>query len=262
MQILEPYIPKEYLALRINYCKKILKDLPEVMVSQRLLRGKKIDVCVSDSHYYRLSSATGKNLLLCSRQREELLRELAKLEGLWESAFRGLPPPDIEPRKIRRSFLNNNNETVILDGNFFESLKNDANPYFPDSKKYFYNGTYYRSAAEVDIARFYTEQGIPFKYEPEIWLKGLNHPIYTDFVLLIKELDLCKFHEHFGMKNFSGYAAGTLSKYTNYSEAGLVMDFDVICTYNYDSVPFDLRMLSTKLNHAVYDSLFALDIPF
>ncbi|MBQ6016385.1 MAG: hypothetical protein IJL19_00730 [Clostridiales bacterium] len=41
MQILEPYIPKEYLALRINYCKKILKDLPEVMVSQRLLRGKK-----------------------------------------------------------------------------------------------------------------------------------------------------------------------------------------------------------------------------
>ena len=200
--------------------------------------------------------------MLCSRQREELLRELAKLEGLWESAFRGLPPPDIEPRKIRRSFLNNNNETVILDGNFFKSLKNDVNPYFPDSKKYFYNGTYYRSAAEVDIARFYTEQGIPFKYEPEIWLKGLNHPIYTDFVLLIKELDLCKFHEHFGMKNFSGYAAGTLSKYTNYSEAGLVMDFDVICTYNYDSVPFDLRMLSTKLNHAVYDSLFALDIPF
>ena len=63
------------------------------------------------------------------------------------------------------------------------------------------------------------------------------------------------------MKNFANYAAKTQSKLSNYSSAGLVPDFDVICTYNFDSIPFDLRMLQTKLNHAVYDSLFAVDIP-
>ena len=30
MTILEPYIPKEYLALKINYCKQKLAELPEV----------------------------------------------------------------------------------------------------------------------------------------------------------------------------------------------------------------------------------------
>ena len=148
-----------------------------------------------------------------------------------------------------------------MDSAFFNSLKNDAYPFYPDNKKNYYNGIYYRSTNEVDIARYYTEQEIPFKYEPEIWIKGLNYPIYPDFVFLIKELDLCKIHEHFGMKNFVNYAQALQVKCSNYSNAGLVMDFDVINTYNFDSIPFDLRMLATKINHAVYDSLFAMDIP-
>ena len=261
MTILEPYIPKEYLALKINYCKQKLAELPEVVVTQRTIQGKKTEVCVSNSHYYRANSRVGKELQSVYKSREQIQCDLYKLEGLWKSAFRGFPPADIEPRKIIRSYLNNNDEPVIMDSQFFAKLKNDADPYYPDNKKYLYNGIFYRSTAEADIARFYTEQGIPFKYEPELWIKGLNYPIYPDFVFLIKELDLCKFHEHFGMKNFANYAQSLQVKSTNYSNAGLVMDFDVINTYNFDSVPFDLRMLHTKINHAVYDSLFAFDIP-
>ena len=262
MTILEPYIPKEYLALKINYCKQQLAALPEVTMSERKVKGTTKKVYLVKNHIYLPDSKIGTKLQLVTQQREELLCDLSKYEGLWNSAFRGLPPPDIDPRKIVRSYLNNNDEPIIMDSAFFNNLKNDADPFYPDNKKYLYNGTYYRSAYEVDIARYYTEQEIPFKYEPEIWIKGLNYPIYPDFVFLIKELDLCKIHEHFGMKNFSNYAQSLQAKCSNYSNAGLVMDFDVINTYNFDSIPFDLRMLSTKINHAVYDSLFAMDIPY
>ncbi len=261
MPISEPYIPKEYLALKINYCKQQLASLPEVEIKERKVKGSVKKVFAVKSHIYLPDSKTGVKLRAFNQKREQLLCDLSRYEGLWNSAFRGLPPPDIKPRKIIRSYLNNNKEPVIMDSAFFDGLKNDADPYYPDNKKYFYNGTYYRSAAEADVAGYYTRQGIPFKYEPEIWINGLNYPIYPDFVFLIKELDLCKFHEHFGMKNYANYAQSLQVKCSNYSNAGLVMDFDVISTYNFDSIPFDLRMLSTKINHAVYDSLFAIDIP-
>lgn len=262
MTILEPYIPKEYLALKINYCKQKLAELPEVVVKERKIKGATKNVYLVKNHIYLPDSKTGAKLQSVMQQRELLLCDLTKYEGLWNSNFRKLPPPDIEPRKIIRSYLNNNNDPVIMDSVFFNNLKNDADPFYPDNKKFFYNGTYYRSTAEVDIARYYTEQEIPFKYEPEIWINGLSYAIYPDFVFLIKELDLCKFHEHFGMKNFANYAQSLQVKCSNYFNAGLVMDFDVISTYNFDSIPFDVRMLSTKINHAVYDSLFAVDIPY
>ena len=184
MSIVTPYIPREYLALRINYCKQQLAELPNVVRSERNIRGEKKTVLVSESHCYSLNSTSGRKLAEVIQRRELLSCELSRLEGLWNSAFRGLPPADIEPRKIIRSFVDSTGESVIIDGKFFESLKHDSNPYYPEHKTHYYNGTYYRSAAEADIARFYTEQGIPFKYEPEIWLSGMSRPIYSDFVIL------------------------------------------------------------------------------
>ncbi len=261
MKILTPYIPKEYLALRINYCRQQLEELPEVVMSQRLIRGEKKPVYVSESRYHVVSSKSGKELSDIFKQRELLSCELTRLEGLWNSSFRGTPPADIKPVKIQRRFIGSSGESVIINGDFFNSLKHDSNPYYPEHKTHYYNGTYYRSAAEADIARFYTEQGIPFKYEPEIWLNGAHHAIYTDFVILIKELDLCKFHEHFGLKNSTDYNRKTSTTYNNYSGAGLLPELDVFYTYDVDDVPFDIRSLSTKLNSAVFDSLLGVDIP-
>ena len=261
MEILTPYIPKEYHALRINNCRQQLAALPEVTRSKRSVRGTIREVYIVNDHPYQLNSKTGQQLFLQEQQREKLLCELSRLEGIWNCYFRGLPPSDITPRKIRRRYLNASEEPVVIDSKFFESLKHDSNPYYPEYKTAYYNGTYYRSAAEADIARFYTEQGIPFKYEPEIWLSGMNRAIYTDFVILIKELDLCKFHEHFGLKNSSDYTRKTSTTYNNSSGAGLLPELDVFYTYDVDDVPFDIRSLATKLNSAVYDSLLGVNVP-
>ena len=85
--------------------------------------------------------------------------------------------------------------------------------------------------------------------------------MFTDFVILIRELDLCKFHEHFGMKNSGDYNRITATKYNNYSGAGLLPELDVFYTYDTGDVPFDIRSLNTKLNSVVYDSLFTVDYP-
>ena len=256
MKITEPYIPKEYLALKINYLRQQLAALPEVTKTKRLIREKERDVYLVNSRIFYSDSKAGQKLQQDYIKRDQVKRELLRLEATWNCYFIGEVPEDIEPRKITRRLFRSPDDAVILDSNFFESLKNDADPNYRETKTVFYNGTYYRSAAEADIARFYTENGIPFKYEPEIWLNGLKYPVYSDFVILIKELDLCKFHEHFGMKNSANYNRITATKYNNYSGAGLLPELDVFYTYDVDGVPFDLRTLSTKLNSVIYDSLF------
>ena len=261
MQILTPYIPKEYLALRINYCRQQLAGLPEVTVTNRVIKGVKRDVYVCKNHSYFPNTKTGMQLQLIMEKRTEIKSKLSKYKGLWDSAFIGTPPPDIRPQKIRRRFIDAAGDSVILDRKFFDSLKHDSNPSYPEHKTVYYNGTYYRSAAEADIARFYTEEGIPFKYEPEIWLNGMKTPIYTDFVILIEELNLCKFHEHFGLKHAADYSRKTSITYNNYSGAGLLPELDVFYTYDVDDVPFDIRSVVTKLNSAVFDSLLGVDIP-
>ena len=44
MAILEPYIPREYLALQINYCKQQLAMLPEVSMTYHMIRGERIRI--------------------------------------------------------------------------------------------------------------------------------------------------------------------------------------------------------------------------
>ena len=266
MKINEPYISREYLALRINYCRQQLSKLPEVTMTSRHIKGvvRESYILKSDpkSNPIYKDSKAGKELQPVFQQREAILSELSKLEGIWYSVFRCEPPADIAPRKVCRKLYYSDNEFVITDSKFFDRLQNDANPYHPEHKTVFYNGTYYRSAGEAEIARYYTEHGIPFKYEPAIWLRGLNSPIYTDFVLLIRELDTCKFHEHFGIKNSSDYSRKTATTYNNYSAAGLLPELDLIYTYNTDDVPFDIRGLETKLNSVIYNSLLLPDITY
>lgn len=101
--------------------------------------------------------------------------------------------------------------------------------------------------------------GIPFKYEPSVYISGLIKPINPDFALYIKELDSCKFHEHLGMKEFADYQRDAKVKYSNYIGAGLVPELDIIYTHDMEDVPFDIRYLSVKLNSAVYGSIICRD---
>ena len=80
MQILDPYIPREHLALRINYCKKRLAELPEVTMTQRTIRGIKKDVLMAGNHTFSADSLSADRLRSYMKEREKLLCDLAKYE--------------------------------------------------------------------------------------------------------------------------------------------------------------------------------------
>lgn len=257
MDLIDKSIPKEYLALRINYCKVQLKLLPNVkMYKYNSADSGKVRLVV-EKHKYESSSRIGERYYKIWQRRDFLQRKLTLYEAIWHANFKGEPLPECEPHRVKKTLCVDATTRVVMNKEYFDSLKNDANIEHPKPSDYPFNGIYYRSAAEREIAMFYTEMGIPFKYEPEVTIKGLPKPIYPDFVIYIEELDTCKIHEHFGIKDSSRYLRVTAIKYSNYTEAGLVPELDILFTHDTADLPFDIRYLSSKLNTAVYGTMIS-----
>lgn len=257
MELIDKHIPRELLALRINYCRQLLEKLPDVKVYKYTSNDVQVTKLLVGKHRYDPTIDPGKRYYEIWKKRDLVQRKLRLYEAIWDANFKGEPLPECEPHRVKRTLCIDATTRVVMDKAYFDSLKNDANTEHPKPKNYPFNGIYYRSAAEREIAMFYTELGIPFKYEPEVTIKGLPTPIYPDFVIYIEELDNCKIHEHFGIKDSSNYLRNTAIKYRNYSEAGLVPELDTLFTHDTTDLPFDIRYLSSKLNSAVYGTMIS-----
>ncbi len=258
MEYLDKYIPKELLALKINYCRKRLRELPKFSVCNHRIHGNQTRIIRVDSHKIILNSLKGQELYKTMVEREDLECRLKVYEAIWDRYYR-TPVPVFEPPKIVRTIRGANNERIVMNKEFFDSLKNDANTAFPKPMLYPFNGIQYRSDVERQIAIGYTEMNVPFKYEPELWLEGMRKPIYPDFLLYIPELETCKIHEHYGLMNFAKYVRDAKLKCSTYIDAGLIMDQDVFFTYNTEDQPFDFRYISAKLNGVIYGNLISSD---
>ena len=252
MELIVKNIPREYLALKIDYCKLQLKQLPDVRLHAHKAKGVVTQKVVIGNHRYNPDSVSGKKSLKVKETKEYYRRQLSLFESLWKNKSYGDFPSECVAHRVKRKVYVDTTTSVVMNKEFFDSLKNDANPKHNESRNYPFNGIYYRSASERDIAMYYTEMGIPFKYEPEIFLKDMAKPIYPDFVIYIKELDNCKFHEHFGINQSATYQRVTGIKYNNYTNAGLIPEIDVLFTHDTDDMPFDIRTFVSKLNTAVY----------
>lgn len=252
MELITKHIPPEYLALRIDYCKQQLELLPKYRLQTHSLNGVPTLMVLSDGHKHRADSEPGKQMIEQMRLREYHDRQLQVYEAMWFADQRGKPFSECKAHRVKRTMYYAPGKSVLLNREFFDSLENDANHDYPKSHDYPFNGIYYRSAIERDIAICYTEMGIPFKTEPAVYLSGLSYPIYPDFVTYIQELDNCKFHEHFGIKQSSSYLRTTSIKYQNYTNAGLVPELDILFTHDVTEMPFDIRSFVSKLNSAIY----------
>ena len=256
MEYLYNYIPQEYLALKINYCRQQLEKLPNAKVHDRMVNGSLIKKVIVDKHRYNIDSKIGSEYYQTAQLREELERELELLESLWKSNIKA-PIPSLLCKDSGRIILVGEDLPVVMDKEYFDSLKNDANDNYTKPTFYPFNGTFYRSAYEREIAIFYTEMGIPFKYEPEVYINGLRKPIYPDFVPYFKEINSCKFHEHFGMMSSSDYTRETKIKFSNYTNAGLLLGIDYIFTYSAKDTVFDPRFLAANINSLVFGSILS-----
>ncbi|MBR4556897.1 MAG: hypothetical protein IKO15_05390 [Clostridiales bacterium] len=255
METVNKHIMQEYLALKINYCRSCLEKLPKVKLQLFGKDKKPVQKVIVGNHRYMPDSVLGEKYLKIMQYRDTLQRKLEYYESVWNCKYKDIPFPECVPHRVVRTMFAANGTRVVMNKEFFDSLKNDANTKYPKPTSYPFNGIYYRSAAEREIAIFYTEMGIPFKYEPEMTIMGVPGFIYPDFVIYILELDNCKIHEHFGMKESSTYLKSTCNKYQNYTNAGLVPELDVIFTHDVEEIPFDIRALSSKVNTSIYTTM-------
>ena len=248
-------MPREYLSLKINYCRQQLKLLPEIRLHVHNVNGIPTERLFVDNRRLNPESKAGKKYMPLLKKRSELERQLDFYESVWSAYFKDEPLPECEPHRVKRTLCIDSFNQVVMDKTYFDSLENDANKEFPKPISYPFDGIYYRSAAEREIAILYTEMGIPFKYEPAVTIKDVPTIIYPDFVIYIPELDNCKFHEHFGMKDSAQYLKKTNNKYYNYTNAGLVPELDIIFTHDVKEIPFDIRYVSSKVNTAIYGTM-------
>ena len=232
-------LPKELHALEINYLKQQIASLPVVKVKRIRRMGRPVKTLFSDGHQCVASSAKGKDLTLQLCNRNTLVQELAVLQAAWDAAYYEPVPEMVLPCPVKRKFIGYGGQLIILDRAFYDSLVAESNEGFLDRKKYYFNGIYYRSKAEREIAKIYTELGIEFKYEPAILLNGSTNYTYSDFVCWDRITQSCFFHEHMGLNSLADYAKRGIQTMSNYTSAGIYPGVDIIYTFENEDFNFD-----------------------
>ena len=133
--------------------------------------------------------------------------------------------------------------------NFYHSTIADwvAKPYRqnmfkPEDQKYETNGGMkVRSKSELIIANLLEEYKIPYRYEPEMTIKGKK--ICPDFVIRNPFTAELIVWEHFGALHKEDYEQSMNDKMERYSAQGLVPFETLIYTFEFDLNPKRLRNL-------------------
>ena len=87
-----------------------------------------------------------------------------------------------------------------------------------------------RSKSEKIIADYLYHNGIEYKYECPIYLKGQGN-VYPDFTLLSRKSGKEIYFEHFGMMDEPSYARKAIRKIQTYEENGIFIGDSLIVTF-------------------------------
>ena len=118
----------------------------------------------------------------------------------------------------------------------------EGTPVFPTRK-----GERVRSKSEMIIADRLLANGIPYKYECPILVKGkIIHP---DFTLLRVSDRKILYLEHCGKADNPEYAEKRIVKRINdYNQAGIIQGDNLFLTFESSTTPFDVRVLDKMIN--------------
>lgn len=99
-----------------------------------------------------------------------------------------------------------------------------------------------RSKSELIIADILNREGIPYRYEYPIYLKGQGR-IYPDFTVLNVKKRKELYWEHLGMMDDSAYAEKAFQKIATYEKSGFFPGDKLILTYESKNVPLSQKQI-------------------
>lgn len=115
------------------------------------------------------------------------------------------------------------------------------------------DGNMYRSKAEVMIAEILLKYNLPFRYECEMYLGNMKHPIFPDFTILNPK-DMSEWYfEHFGMMDSSEYASNAVKKIIAYANAGYELGDRFVFTVESSMTPLSIEYVEKIIRHYFID---------
>lgn len=99
-----------------------------------------------------------------------------------------------------------------------------------------------RSKSEVMIADLLNKEGIPYRYEYPLSLRGVG-TVYPDFTVLNVRLRKEMLWEHMGMMGDSEYAENAVRKIEAYAQNGIFQGENLILTYETKKNPLNQKTI-------------------
>lgn len=103
-----------------------------------------------------------------------------------------------------------------------------------------------RSKSEWMIADLLEKEGIPYRYEYPIYLRGIGK-IYPDFTVLNVRKRKEMYLEHFGMMDNSAYAEKAVKKIQTYEQNGIFPGEDLLITYETGKSPINQKVIKRMI---------------
>ena len=113
---------------------------------------------------------------------------------------------------------------------------------------YTIKGERVRSKSEVLIADLLSKEGIPYRYECPVGLKGVGK-IYPDFTVLHVRERKELLWEHFGMMDDPAYAEKAVRKLATYEQNGIFVGEQLIVTYETRKNPINQKAIKGMIEH-------------
>ena len=98
------------------------------------------------------------------------------------------------------------------------------------------------------IADFLQREGIPYRYECPLNLKGFG-TIYPDFMVLNVRQQKEMYWEHFGMMDEPEYSEKAIQKIMTYEQHGYFQGENLILTYETKRNPLNQKILKMIVEH-------------
>ena len=109
------------------------------------------------------------------------------------------------------------------------------------------SGVMVRSKSEAIIADQLYQRHIPFRYEECRMMNGQEY--YPDFTILDPNTLKEYVWEHFGLMSSEAYRASVFRKLAVYSGNGLMLDENLIATFEWENAPLDPVYVSSLIDH-------------
>lgn len=131
----------------------------------------------------------------------------------------------------------------------WENIIYQGKPIYEDVPEFYTaKGERVRSKSEVMIADFLAREGIPYRYEYPLYLKGIG-VVYPDFTILNVRERKELFWEHLGKMDDSNYAEKAIYKIANYEQNGIFVGEKLILTYETKRKPLNQNDISRMIHH-------------